>query len=342
MTEPVYDFLRDANERWQRIVEQTSPATRRVAIADVPVDLVIAGGRLQETLLPAFECHAATSAPPDATVGAWDAEETDVPLPARLHADDPLVRQWMVRRDGRPMAEIEWPSDEMVRIGNRYVGRHLLGVARTSVLSPWEAGAPLRRQLWWALGSDVLFAHAGAVGDTDGVALIMGASGAGKSTTALSCALSGMGLLADDYCLVKDDPPVAHVLHATARVHPRELPNLDGIGDAMVSLGPPSDDPDMKVLLFPYRAMPGAFLPRAPVRVALILHRGPEPGLEPMRAADALRAVAPSAMRQMHLDAGSELNALRRIVTSVPCHRLVLHRDRVANADLIRGALAAA
>jgi hypothetical protein len=339
VTDPLYEYLAAIDRSWQALVDEHRPSTRRVRIADKSVELAVLGDRLAELLLPPFECHPDTVEPAVATVGAWDAAALQVALPGRPPADDPLVRQWIVRRGTRPMAEVEWPSDHMVRIGNRYRNRHLLGVASTSVLSPWEAGAPLRRQLWWALGPDALFVHAGAVGDEHGVALIMGASGAGKSTTTLACASAGMQLLADDYCLVRGDPPIAHVLHATARVHEHELANLGGFAEP-VSLGHDARMPDgeMKALLFPYRTAPHSFLRSAPVRVVLVLERAlsRRPAVERVRTADALRAVAPSSLRQMHLEADRELAGLRGLLQAVPTYRLLLSPDRGANPEVVQ------
>src|SRR5438270_10111828 len=106
----------------------------------------------------------------------------------------------------------------MLRTGDGDAACHLMAVSSASVLPPWEPGAPLRRQLSWALAPEVLFVHAAAVGAADGAALIIGPSGAGKSSTSLACLRAGMGFLSDDYCLVRDDPPVVHRLHATARL----------------------------------------------------------------------------------------------------------------------------
>jgi hypothetical protein len=64
-------------------------------------------------------------------------------------------------------------------------------------------------------------------------------------------------------------------------------------------------------------------------------------GLEPLPAAAALRLVAPHALWQMSLEPDVELVALRRLLTSVPCFRMVLSDDRSTNPGLVQEALAA-
>ena len=256
------------NTAWDRMVERTEPVTRRLRIAETDVEVVLVGAELAAALLPALEWHPSAAGPVSATVGAWDASATGTSLPQPLPHENPLVRQWVVRRGSVPMAEVDWASPGMVSMGNRYVNRHLLGVADVGVARRQEA-APLRRQLWWALGDDALFAHAGAVGGPEGAALIMGPSGAGKSSTALACARAGMGFLSDDYCLVRGDPPVVHLLAPTARVHEHELQHLGDWAPSAVATGNDPGAP-VKALLYLHRLIPEQLLASAPVRVLLI------------------------------------------------------------------------
>jgi hypothetical protein len=246
----------------------------------------------------------------------------------------------VVRRDGRPVAEFEWDADGLFRTADRDARRHLLGVPSASALTDGEAAAPLRRQLWWALGPDALFVHAAGVGDENGAALLIGPSGAGKSTTSLSCIQAGMGFLGDDYCVVRDDdPPTAHMLHVTARVVPEELAHLGALGRP-----PPAEvaAPDAtKTLLLPVQADPERLLRSAPVRVVLIPTRSSEaaPRVVPVPAAEALRTLAPSALWQMHLEPQRELRGLGRLLSAVPVYRLFLSPRRELNPPVVREAI---
>jgi hypothetical protein len=335
-------LLARTHHDWARALDATTPVVRDLRIADVDVRVVFAGDDLATILLPAFDGLAPARGTPVATVGAWDADTTGVGFAPRPPVDVEAPVRFLVRRDGRPVAELEWANADILRTGDRDAACHLMAVASASVLSPWEAGAPLRRQLWWALGPDVLFVHAAAVTDSDGAALIIGPSGAGKSTTSLACLRAGMGFLSDDYCLVRGDPPVVHRLHATARLHDDDVHHVDDfVVPATLGAAGRALDPNAKALFLLHASQREQLVASAPVRVVLVPERGSgvAPGLEPMRPAEALRLIAPHALWQMSLEPDVELAGLRRLLTAVPCFRMRLHEDRRANPDLVREAL---
>jgi hypothetical protein len=338
-------LLVEVGETWDRIVAGENVTTRRLHIAGVDVEVVLAGAELTELLVPAFAGLPPACGPVRGTVGAWDVSATGLGFPPRPDTMPERGTQCVIRRDGRPVAELAWVSDRALRTGDRVAHRHLLAVASVDDLK-WETGAPLRRQLSWELAPEVLFVHAGAVGGADGAALVMGGAGAGKSSTALACLQAGMGFISDDYCLVREEPLVVFPLHSTARVYDADVPLLPGLpAPAITGASIVVDDPEEKPKAL-YRvgeAMPDRLLASAPVRVVLVPSVGDGPGrLEPMRTADALRCVAPGTLRQMSLEPELELAGLRRLVAAVPCFRLVLSPDRAANPDLVQQALALA
>jgi hypothetical protein len=323
--------------------------TRELRIADVDVRVVLAGEELARVLLPAFDGLPPATTTPSATVGAWDAEATGVPFAPRPPIERLGPYRGLIRRDGRPVAELEWASTDMLRTGDRDAACHLMAVTRAAVLSPWEAGAPLRRQLCWALGPEVLFVHAAAVGGPDGAALIIGPSGSGKSSTSLACLRAGMGFLSDDYCLVRGDPPVVHRLHATARLHDADVRHVDdflapaALGASMPGSEQGGSAPGAKALFLLHESRREQLVASAPVRVVLVPERGSgrAPGLEPIRPAEALRSIAPHALWQLSLEPDVELAALRRLLTSVPCFRMSLSDDRSTNPGLVQEAISA-
>jgi len=344
--EDVRAVLDRAHDAWDAVVDRASVTARALRIADVDVDVVVAGDDLAAVLLPALDGLAAADGPARGTVGAWDAAATGVGFPARPGTPDTRPLRCLVRRDGRPVAEVEWPSEGALRTADRDARLHLLAVGSPPTIAPWEAGVPLRRQLSWALGPEVQFVHAAAVGGPDGVALMMGPGGSGKSSTALACLQAGMGFLSDDYCLVRDEPPVAHRLHATARVFDHDVPRFRGLSPALMSapVAPSAAGERPKALFLLQQSRPDAMLASAPVRVLLVLEpRGRDrPRLEPLRASEALRLVAPSALWQMSIEPDRDLAGMRALVAAVPCFRLVLAEDRAANPALVEHALALA
>lgn len=339
--------LRAVEQAWGRVVEDGPVVTRRLSIAGIDVEVALAGAELTDALLPAFDGLELAEGPVRGTVGAWDAAATGIRIPEHPAGSPGPPYRATVRRDGRPVAEIEWSNLGFVRTGNRDSGLYLLAAPRAAVLLHWEVGTPLRRQLRWVLSPEVLFVHAGAVGDESGAALLMGSSGAGKSSTALACFRAGMGFLSDDYCLVRDDPPVVHRIHATARVFDDDAHHFGDFLEpvtvgASVCERDPTEEP--KALFRISTDGPGRMLASAPVRVILLPERGEDrrPRLEPIGAGEALRRVAPSMLHQMSLEPDRELAQLRRLLTSVPCYRLVLSPDRRANPIAVQEAIGAA
>ena len=103
-------------------------------------------------------------------------------------------------------------------------------------LSPWyERGAPLRSALHhWAAGQGMHFVHAGAVGVDGRGVLLAGASGSGKSTTALACLDAGLQYAGDDYViLTPEDAPRVHCLYSTAKLDAPSLERLPGLAAAV-------------------------------------------------------------------------------------------------------------
>src|SRR5262245_8315057 len=93
-----------AHDIWERAVAVTRTAARRVRLAELDVDVVVAGDELAATLLPPFEGLPDALGPSAGTVGAWDVAATGFEFP-----DRPPVRpgpyRCLVRRGGHPVAE---------------------------------------------------------------------------------------------------------------------------------------------------------------------------------------------------------------------------------------------
>jgi hypothetical protein len=334
-----------AHDIWERVTAETRSASRRVRIAEFDVDVVVAGDELAATLLPPFDGLPDALGPSAGTVGAWDVAATGFGFPERPPVR-PGAYRCLVRRSGQPVAELEWSSRHVFRAADRLARLHLLAVGRASALSPREGAAPLRRQLSWALGPEVLFVHAGAVGDADGVALLVGASGVGKSSTSLACLRAGMRFLSDDYCLIRGDPPVVYRFYSTARLADDDVDLFaDFLEPAVAASSEDAEmDADNKALYRLHTSVPDRLLDSAPARAVVMLEpRGVRrPTLEPIRPAEVLRRVAPAMLRFFSIDPARELAGLRRLLSSVPCFRLILSRDRAANPTLVQEALASA
>ena len=343
------DVLAGVKASWEGLLRTATATTRRLRIAEVDVEIVVVGEELAGMLLPAFDGLEDARGEPQATIGAWDAAATRTEFPPRPPGPPNARLRGVVRRNGRPVGEVEWSGRSVLRTGDRDRGLHLLVVGSASVLTGLESSSPLRRQLSWALGTEVLFAHAGAVGGEEGVALLIGPSGAGKSSTALACLRAGMGYMSDDTCLVRGNPPTAYRLDSTARLFDRDVSLFaeDFVPVALgAALGDPAvysgDEPEIKALYSIHRDLPDLSVGSAPVRVVLLPEPigDRQPRLIPIRRAEALRRAAPHVLWQTSVEPDRDLVALRELLSAVPCYRLVLSRDRAANPTAVAEALA--
>ena len=72
---------------------------------------------------------------------------------------------------------------------------------------------------WWAASTSGQLIHAGALGRPDGGVLLLGAGGAGKSTTTLASLGSALRIAGDDFNLVDTAEPVTvHSLYSGAKL----------------------------------------------------------------------------------------------------------------------------
>ena len=115
-----------------------------------------------------------------------------------------------------------------VNVMNMDTNTAIWWVQNTETLPFWVYASPLRTLLhWWMEKNGKQLIHAAAVGTEDGALLITGASGVGKSTTALSCLRRGFYYLADDYLIVGLDPvPMVYTLYSTAKLNAEQIARL--------------------------------------------------------------------------------------------------------------------
>lgn len=111
-------------------------------------------------------------------------------------------------------------------------------------LGACQEAAPLRNVLRWiAMDAGAHLVHAAAVGDGDDGVLVLGAKGAGKSTTSLAAMLQGLTFVADDFCLLDDTDGAwrATPLTHTARVTDETLALLPALRHRITNHGAPAD-----------------------------------------------------------------------------------------------------
>jgi hypothetical protein len=308
-------------------------------IAGRVVRMRVVGTRLEPLLTRPFEhlripgCEAARA---DLTIDAWDEAETGVPcprdcLPARIK---PIVRSRVTGRtlgatpDGRFL--IDWRPGLQTWF-DLQVSHLVVWHSSQDVRPRDEQIRPFRLLLQaWAALRDIQLVHGGFVARRGQGALLLGASGAGKSTSALACLCAGFSYLGDDVVGLQERDDGSFVGHSLfgfgklERSHAERLPMLQRRGVLI------PDSRGEQVLVFDLpRLFPNRLLSAAPVRVLLLprVVDAEKSSIQPASRAQALMAIAPETLRK-RLNAGLEgLEQLARLVERVPSFWLGLGRD---------------
>lgn len=190
-----------------------------------------------------------------------------------------------------------------------------------------ERSAPLRLIFhWWLRRHNCHLVHAGAVGSPTGGLLLVGRGGTGKSTSTMACIGSGLGFLADDYCLVVPRPtPHVFSLYSSARLNADSLAWLPQLAPLVANAARPTE---AKACLYLHERRPADLLGACPLRAVLLPQVGTGPvGLRPVSSATALRALAPSTIFQLSGADGVTFSSLAELVGRLPCFTLQLGPD---------------
>jgi hypothetical protein len=185
----------------------------------------------------------------------------------------------------------------------------------------------------WFSTRGMLLLHAAAVGDADGVVLVVGHGGSGKSTTAVLCARAGLRFLADDFCLLEPgELPRAHSIHRTAKLRP---PSAHV--DAALATRPPDTIEGDRYFLVDEEATVAS----APVRAILAVAPtgSATPRLERVCADDVVQLLLPTALK---VPAGGDgalrqwMRAAHTLARTVDAYRLDLTWDTDRVVELVR------
>jgi|GEM_PF-547150 len=284
------------------------------------------------------------SAEVDASVVIWDGAATGVAPPPPSWGGDGWAQRGELAdlcRDGYLAAFHE--DAGYLAMYDRARRRMVVWVRDAARLPRYEWAAPLRGPLSWPLADGgAQLAHAAAVGTADGVALLAGAGGSGKSTTAALCLERGLDFLGDDYVVVtgEGDAARAHTLYTTAKLTEDALDRVPSFR-ALVDGPGTADDKAMASLADHF---PAARLPAArPIR-AIVLPRvggGRDTSSRPATGAEALRALAPTTLFQLP---GAGRDAFRRLAglaRTLPVVALRLGTDLDQIPDAVRAILQA-
>ena len=308
--ERAYASSSERREHWLRLGGRT-------------VRLRVAGAELARRLTPAL-VHLETppGGPTDLSVNCWDRTATGVPPPAPPASNEDFLPRGRMRGYVHHRVRITYDRwMRMICAYDRDRGEAWVHVADADLLPPWLDRAPLREVLtWWASDADLVLLHASAVASGGGAVALAGASGAGKSTTAMACFAAGMGFLGDDACLVRLDPdPVAHSVYGFAKLEPDAVERLPVLATL------PQRCRNGQTVI-----EPGEGICREAALRAVVLTRVGSSRTSDVRTvapAAALRELVASSLLEGGGASGGALPTLTRLVQRVPCLRLELGSD---------------
>lgn len=291
--------------------------------------LRFAGPALLPYLVPAFRHLRDDRVTPETaelTICAWDSASTGVPLP--LEAGD------LVAHHRRGMPDSQPPGRVLSAYRRPDPGLSMLDLDRDTGVywipdassTPYEDRSGTFRAIlsWWMADHGRQFVHGAAVGDARGGVLVVGKSGSGKSTTALSCLLAGLDYVGDDYCLLDPGPPaIVHSLFGSAKLHADHIERFPRLAGLVTN--PARLEFEKGVFLLGDH-MPERLVRSLAVRAVLvpvIVGSGPSEAV-PMSPARALAALAPSTLLQLSATSTQALARMAALVRAVPAFELRL------------------
>ncbi|MEZ4640601.1 MAG: hypothetical protein R2873_31415 [Caldilineaceae bacterium] len=234
------------------------------------------------------------------------------------------------------------PTTDMLLAYDRRLRYGICWVKDAAALSIYDRAAPLQTHFHWALrdhGWQVV--HAAAIGRADGGVLLIGNSGAGKSTTAFSALKSGrLRYLSDDKCLVRLAPePATSTLFCSAKI---KEDILDEFPEFRPFIAGRDDESKVgKHLAFLYPHFRRGMIDSFPLRAIIIprIRHLQEPALTPAGAGDAFRVLGPSTAIWLPGAEADSYHFLGQLVRQLPCYFLDLafppHANLSAIAELL-------
>lgn len=341
MDDSLCRFLEDAWDRFELAERGSADAkVMDTRIAGSDLRMRFASAALQHAIGRAFE-HLRVPLPldrPDPTIGVWDSVSSGVPMPPPPWRLTSLTGRGDITGWGTAERAVAFhvPSG-MLSALDWGAKRGMLWIRDAADIPRYARSMPMRPILnWWTGRDGMQLVHAGAVGDASGAALLAGAGGAGKSCTAIACALAGLSYVSDDYCVIESGTGArARSVFSTGRLHESDATRL-ALPDAWIRCS--DSRPGDKTILFLGECAPERTAPALPIRVILLPRSGiwHQARCEPATASAAMRSLLDVTLSHLPHAGQDAVRVISSVVRSVPCRFLNLGRDGRSVPDAVR------
>lgn len=331
-------FMEALLDAYRQAAEAIAPQQTWVDLAGIPVGVETAGESLHPRITRMLVRSAQRPSQTDARILAFDVARTRVLPPRPPWRQDTPGFAAGVRGlpEDRFLAEVHAEPETFALYDRRhrvsvYWSRYADGLYRSL------ESAPLRAQLrWMGLDRGRHLMHAAAVGHGRDGMLLMGAGGAGKSTTALAAMLAGMAFVCDDFCVLRPEPDGSTTvapLVTIGRATEHTLRLLPGLRDRVVNRGAPAE----------HKAeieLGDVIAPALTVRALAVPVQARASGAPRRVPAGAfVRKVLLGTMSAYPGRADVSFRFLARLAEELPCFELPIGPDLAGVEDLVGGAL---
>jgi hypothetical protein len=296
----------------------------------------LAGAALDRVLIDALRHRvlaAADGSEPELTVCAWDRRSTGVGADldgVPIVGDEEETRTLVRGRTGflALQGKVPWAAQG-------YDGAQrtaFLWASEPSMLSRWgHQTKPFLEILHaWLIDSPWQPMHGGAVGGADGGVLLAGASGAGKSTTVMSCVRAGWLYAGDDYLAVRTNGAEAHVdnLYASARLRVDMAERFGEFRSAEIGAVILEDGIEKRDMILA-DVLPRSRFSGFPIRAILLprITGGARSKLRPASAAQATVAIGSTTMHLLRVGAQSAFEKIGSLAAAAPVYWVDLGDD---------------
>lgn len=301
------------------------PVERWLNLGDYAVRLRFANEALVSAMTSAF-AHSARPAGPhaDLTILLFDTASTGVSASRPWAAEDYLAHGAIRGYNTERFQTVYQHGVDAINVLDQRASLGVFFARDASAIPYYERSSPLRNLLnWWMSRHGRQLVHGAAVGTHDAGALIVGAGGSGKSTSALSCLGSELLYCGDDYALVAAEPaPRVYSLYCSGKLDPFHLRRFPQLLAKVESTNVPEGE---KALLFADQHVDGIAhsLPLRAVLAPRIAHVR-DTTVAPIGAAQVLRALAPSTLFQLPNTGADALRLMAKLVGGLPRYSLNL------------------